>query len=116
MGIIFRAAIASSSSVIIDNRDVVRVAVAPGETDPPLVVDADAVLPGAITAQLLQLIARRDAQVVQDLGRVDCDEFAERDPTQLGRKPAHRLASKEACGVATTETLDHLVDINAMRY
>src|SRR5690242_6065280 len=44
MGAIFRAAIVpSSNSVVIDDRDVVRVAAPPGETNPPLVVDADTV-------------------------------------------------------------------------
>ena len=43
--------------VIIDDFDIVSVVVAPYEADPPLRVDPDAVLAGAITAQGLEAIA-----------------------------------------------------------
>jgi len=43
--------------VIVDNLDVVGVAVSPAETDAPLVVNPDAVLTRTIPAQLLEPIA-----------------------------------------------------------
>jgi len=45
--------------MIIDNFHQFGGAVLPDEADSPLVVDADAVLPGAITFQQLKPIARR---------------------------------------------------------
>jgi hypothetical protein len=73
------------------------------------------VLPGAIAAQFLEAVAGRDAEVVECLGRVDRDEFAEHCPPQLGRVPADRLAAKEAFGVAVAEALDHRTHVNAIR-
>ena len=58
--------------MIIHNLRLLRVAGPPHETDPPLIVDADAVLPFAVRVQRLQPVARRDTQIVQSLGRVDC--------------------------------------------
>ena len=55
-----------------DDRDLVRVAFAPREADPPLVVDANAVLPDPISAELLQAVAGWDARVVEGFGSVDC--------------------------------------------
>ena len=46
------------SSVVVNDRDVIRVAIAPDKAHAPLVVDADAVLAGPVAAQLLQAIAR----------------------------------------------------------
>lgn len=103
------------SAVVIDNRHVVGIAVPPGETNRPLVVDADAVLPGAIATQFLQAVAGRDAKIVGRLRRVDRDELAEHRPSQLGWIPADRLAGKEAFGVTIAEALDHRADVNAMR-
>jgi len=101
--------------MVIDDRHVVGVAVPPGETNPPLVVHADTVLPGAIAAQFFQAIAGRDAKVVECLRGVDRDELAEHHPPQLGRVPANRLAGEEAFRVAVAEALDHRIDINAIR-
>jgi hypothetical protein len=45
--------------VIVDNLDFMRVTIAPAQADPPLVVDADAVLSFSVAGQALQTIARR---------------------------------------------------------
>ena len=95
------------SSVVVNDRDVMRVSVAPDKAHAPLVVDTDAVLAGSIAAQLLQAIARRDAEVVERFRRVDSDELPEHDPAQLSRVPPHRIAGEEAFGVAVAEAPDH---------
>jgi hypothetical protein len=92
--------------VVIDNGDVVCVAVAPRETDPPLVVDADSVLSDSIAAELLQAVARWNAKVVECFGRVDDDKLAEHDPAQLGWVAPNGFAVEEAFGVAIAEALD----------
>ena len=53
------------SSVIIDNLDVVRVAVPPHETDSIGFVYSDAVLPRSISLEGFQPVAWRHPQVVQ---------------------------------------------------
>ena len=101
--------------MVIDNRQIVGVAVTPRETDPPLIVDADAVLRGSIAAQFLKAVAGRDAKIVESLRRVDRNEFAKHRAPQLGRESAHWLAGEEAFGVAVAKALDHRSDVNATR-
>jgi hypothetical protein len=93
--------------VVVDNDYVVRIAISPGKTDPPLVIDADAMLAGSIPAELLQAIAWRDAKIVERFCRIDRDEFPEHGPARLGRVAANGLAGKEAFGVAIAEAPDH---------
>jgi hypothetical protein len=47
--------------VEIDDLDVPRMAIAPMETDSPLVIDSDAVLSGAIATEFFKPVSRRDA-------------------------------------------------------
>jgi hypothetical protein len=49
--------------MIIDNFHVIRIRVAPRETDPPLVIDPNAVLAAPVAFQCLQAISRRNSQV-----------------------------------------------------
>jgi hypothetical protein len=65
-------------SVIVNHLDIVGVAVAPGETDAPLVIDADAVLPCPVATQSFQPVARRRPEVIKRCGGVQHEQF---DPT-----------------------------------
>jgi hypothetical protein len=47
--------------VVVDNLNLVRVARVPAKADPPLPVDADAVLTRSITLQLFESIGWRDS-------------------------------------------------------
>lgn len=62
--------------MIVHDLDVVRSVRLPDEADPPLVVDANAVLVFAVCLQRLQLVARRDAQAGQLAGGVDLKQLA----------------------------------------
>jgi len=53
------------ASVIVDDLDVTRLSLFPGETDPPLVVDANAVLPDAVSLERLKPIARWHSKILQ---------------------------------------------------
>jgi hypothetical protein len=55
----------SISSVIVRDFDLKGISIAPGEADPPLVVDPDAMLPFAAPLQLFQAIARRHAKILE---------------------------------------------------
>lgn len=99
--------------VIVDDRDVVRVAVLPPKADAPLIVDANTVLPRAITFQLLQAIAGRDAEVLELLCGVYEAELSEQRTLEFGREAADTLALKQALGVPIGEALDHRGNSNA---
>ena len=49
--------------MVVDQFDIVRVAVTPGEADAPLVIDTDTVLPRALGGQLFQTVTGRYAQI-----------------------------------------------------
>lgn len=55
----------------------------PNETDPPLIIDADGVLPGPITGQCFQMIAGRAFQIVQAMRSIEHIKFALRDLRRL---------------------------------
>src|SRR5687768_9142211 len=62
-------------------QDVVGMAVLPPETDPELLVDADAVLPGPVASRSLEAIPGGDAQLAQAANAIELVEFA------LGHRP-----------------------------
>ena len=64
--------------MIIRNLHLVGVSVAPHETDTPLVVDADTVLPRTVTFQRMEPATRRNSQIHQTFGRVQHQELAPR--------------------------------------
>jgi hypothetical protein len=62
--------------VVVDDLDIVRIRASPSETDPPLVVDANAVLAIPVALQGFKPIARRDPQVIQGRGGIQQGELA----------------------------------------
>ena len=61
--------------MIVHDLDLVGVAVLPDEADPPLIIDADAVLAAASTLERLEPVARRDAQVLERGGSIERREL-----------------------------------------
>jgi hypothetical protein len=57
--------------VVVDYLNVDRTRFRPSEADPVLVVDTDAVLRSAVSAECLETIAGWYSQVAQDLGLVE---------------------------------------------
>ena len=60
--------------MIIGNFDIERVTILEPETNPPLIVDADAVLSGAIAAQRLKAVRWRQPQIIQSDYRIQLRE------------------------------------------
>ena len=53
--------------MVINNFDIMSVAFAPSEADPPLVIESDAPLPLSVAVQFLESITRRYSEIL-DLG------------------------------------------------
>lgn len=93
--------------MVVDDLDRFSVAARPAEADAPLIVDADAVLPGAPADELLEPVPRRHAEFVEPDRRVQHAEFPEHDAAEVGREAPDGLALPEALGVAVGEAADH---------
>jgi hypothetical protein len=96
--------------VIVGYLDLESIAIAPGEADPPLVVDSYAVLSLAAPLQLLQAIARRHPKILRRNCPVKDQELSSRrprDPTKL----RHVLIMKELFGVWRPERPNHIATI-----
>lgn len=82
-------------------------AVTPDEAEPPLVIDADAVLPGAVAAKRFEPMRRWHSQVVE---RHRCGKAVEahlRPPLDVSRQAAYGLSLGELLRSAIAVALDH---------
>lgn len=82
------------------------IAVAPFKAYAPPVVDANTVLSGPVAYQRLQMVGRRDAQVLHGSGNFKLAKFSERRPS-TGRKPFYPVMIEKRFGVFATKRLDH---------
>jgi len=97
-------------SMVVNDFDVPRSVIMPTETDSPLIIDSDTVLPPPITAKFLQPVTGRHAQVVQILRAVEHLQLAFSlclERTELPR----RTAREQLLGVARGKRPDHLPNI-----
>jgi hypothetical protein len=94
--------------MIVDNFYTLGVAVMPLEADAPLSVDTNAVLTPAASRQLLQMVARRDAQVRQGFRGVEDFELSTRGALNLRWQPARRLPAKESFRILVGKAPNHV--------
>jgi hypothetical protein len=76
--------------MVIDDLDVLCTGLDPAEADPPLVVDADTVLPPTVALQWLEPVARREAQVLKALRLAEDQQLTPRsslDGAESGNVP-----------------------------
>lgn len=78
-----------------------------GETNAPLVVDADAVLPGAATLQGLKPVARRKAEEGEFDGGIDQLELGEGTGLNIRWQTTRAGALPEPFSLRVGEALDH---------
>lgn len=93
--------------MIVDNLDLVGMAVLPHETDPPLVIDPDAMLPLSVTSQCLESIAWRHPQVLKQRRSVQLSQFPEGYSLDVRRNRLGPLTSEELLGFRVPEALNH---------
>ena len=89
--------------VVVDNLNVegFGFSVGPLEADTILVVDTNAVLPGAITLEGFQPVSSLRAQVFKGRGRLQCDQASSCLPCDT-RQRAYMLPSRQSFGAAIT--------------
>jgi hypothetical protein len=92
--------------VIIHDFYLVRVALAPNETNTPLIVDPNTMLACPVSAQAFQPIARRRSQIAEPRGEMQLVQLSPCDA--LNRlKPPHRFSLEEAFGIRAAEGANH---------
>src|SRR6188508_446546 len=91
----------TSPSVIVDDLDIVRIAVLPAKADPELIIDADAPLSAPVALQSFQLVARRAAQSFHGNGRVQHRKLALGWPDEIGREALGSFALPYPLGQST---------------
>jgi hypothetical protein len=64
--------------MIIDNLYPKDIPISPLETDAPLIIDSDTILPGSVAVQFLQTIGRRCPQVVERHCPIEHAQFPQR--------------------------------------
>ncbi len=97
--------------MIIDDFDVIGIAVLPDKTDAPLVIDADAVLARTVPGQFLEPIRRRYTQVVQRLRSVEHSQLSERNLLNVLRQPGRTLTVEKQLGVSVAKASDHVTKL-----
>ena len=93
--------------MVVDDLDVVGVAVSPREADAPLVVDSDAELTRTPPAQLLEVIARRHAEVFKDDCGIQLAQSTQGNALDVASVPPDRLAPEQPLRVGVAEAANH---------
>ena len=97
--------------MVIDDLNLMRVARTPTKADPPLSVDADAVLPGSIALQLFQSVRRGYAQVIKRRRGVEHAQLPKGGTLHVGAQTPDRSALEKTLSVSILEALDHTLTI-----
>jgi hypothetical protein len=82
-------------------------AVPPRETDPPLIVDADAVLALPMARQSFEPVAGRLAQIVEPLGCIERQQLGPGALLNLQGQSAHGMACEDRSGPLVAKAPDH---------
>jgi hypothetical protein len=93
--------------VVIHDFDVPCLTFTPPETNPPLIINADAMLTASVTLQGFEAVAWRDLKVIDLLCRIDGKKFGSRTARYLVGNAPNRVASEESDRTFVREALDH---------
>ena len=100
-----------ASLMIIDNLDVLRGALSPDETNSPLIIDSDALLPFPVAAQGLEPVSRNSGDVFQVFCVVEQPQLSARDLGNVAEPPV-ALAVEQLLSVPAAEGADHTGSIS----
>jgi hypothetical protein len=100
-------AFAHNILMVINNFHPIRVAVAPDEANPPLVIDANAVLADAAALQGFQPVARRRQQIAQCPRPVQVFQFSPGGILNVRRQLAGAFSPKDSFRLTAREAGYH---------
>ena len=73
--------------MVVDDLDIVRIAIVPYEAETPLVVDPYAVLASSIALERFEAIPGRHFQIIQSASDLELSQFAPRDRSDVHESP-----------------------------
>lgn len=79
----------------------------PFKADPPLIIDADAVLPRPISGKLFQPVRRRDSQIVERYGVIQHSQLAQSNLLNVRWQSARKTPTKDPFCFNILEGLNH---------
>jgi hypothetical protein len=95
--------------MIVDNLDIEGFAIPPDKANPPLIIDADAVLALPVPRQSFQPVATQPAQIVKTLRCVDHKQLRPSPVLYLRRQPANRISREDRSSARVAKARDHVV-------
>jgi hypothetical protein len=95
------------SSVAINDLNVVRTTITPAKADPPLLIDADAVLSLSVARQAFQSIAGRSFEVMEVASIMNLHQLAVRRLQSIVRKAFSESTLPRRLRRSVPERLDH---------
>jgi hypothetical protein len=102
--------------MVVDDRDISRSSVSPHEADAPLVINPDAVVPGATASERFEAIARWHAQVGQRARLIEHAELPEGRHLNIGRQLSASLAGPNLLCLGSAKPWIIRLKYNAQRY
>src|SRR5579872_7468108 len=97
--------------MVVHDFHLLRIATAPDEANPPLIIDSDAVLAGSVASQGFQPVAWRCKQIAQCPRPVQVFELAPGGVLNVRRQLAGALTQENALRLAAREGGYHKEDI-----
>ena len=102
--------------MVINQLDIVGRAVPPPKHESPLAVNANTVLPFAITAQGLQMVGRRHSQIVEDRSGGNHGKFPSKHGLNTTRNTACAVFPPKSFELPAAETADHATPFQLLQY
>jgi hypothetical protein len=93
--------------VIINDFDAICVTLLPFETDPPLIIDPNAVLPLTISMQPLQLVSGRTAKVIERFCRIQQQKSSQGHTMYSAGNLPREPSMEDLLAFPATKALDH---------
>jgi hypothetical protein len=104
--------------VVVDDLDIVSVGADEAEADPPLIVDANAVLPQTVASKFFETVRGRDLEVEKTGCGVEHQQLAKRHSLEVRRRSTDPFAPEKSFRVRVAKAANHsgAIDSNAIRY
>jgi hypothetical protein len=97
--------------MVVDDFDITRSSITPRKANPPLSVDAHAMLTGVISLQRLEPVSRRDEKIGKDASLVQHTQSTQGYRLYVLRQPAASPTAPDQLRFGIGKVLDQLVQI-----